>query len=201
MAEEIIKYLGLEDQVKVVLTDATTYKHNSKIDLLISETMYAGLINEPQIQIMRNLVPQVRQTGTIIPEEITVEASLIPPYDKTGFPAFKDNNTGNIPILDKHFVLTPATVANYTRNQLEGPISFELDVSDIPDGHYHVTLGSSLRLGKNAQGEEIHLDGIASPITAHQPIINRVQISAATKKVLLQYEPGENLVKIHPTTT
>lgn len=77
MAEEVIRNLGLEDRVKVVRVDATNYTHDKEIDLLISETMFAGLTNgEEMIQILCNLAPQVEEGGETIPKSITVEAGI-----------------------------------------------------------------------------------------------------------------------------
>ncbi len=77
MAEDVVKNLGLEDRVKVVCADATNYTHDSEIDLLISETMFAGLTNgEPMAQILHNLEPQVGEGGETIPKSITVEAGV-----------------------------------------------------------------------------------------------------------------------------
>jgi precorrin-6B methylase 2 len=200
IAEEIIEQLGLEDRIKVVYTDATTYKHNRKIDLLISETMYAGLVNEPQVQIMRNLVPQVKAKGEIIPEEITVEAGLIKPFYVAGHPMVKPNTTGEIQILDDHFVISPETVTKFTRDQLAQSISIELNTSDLERrGEYYMTIGSTLGLGENLQGKPLSLENVASTITAPHVIPHPIEIQPGiTKKVTLEYEPGTNGRTLEP---
>ena len=78
MASQLVKNLGLEGRVQVFECDATAYKHEQPIDLLISETMHTGLTTEPMVQILENLTPQVVDGGVVIPSKVVVEAALIP---------------------------------------------------------------------------------------------------------------------------
>ncbi len=72
-----ISELGLEDYIKAThCVDAVEYKlHEKDIDILISETMCNGLYREPQVSITLNLVSQLDQDCTIIPELIEVSLS------------------------------------------------------------------------------------------------------------------------------
>ncbi|HYC27804.1 MAG TPA: hypothetical protein VEB42_03295, partial [Chitinophagaceae bacterium] len=56
--------------------DASTYKPDFPVHLLISECMQKALSKEPQVAIMQNLVPQLHEQGICIPQEITVHAQL-----------------------------------------------------------------------------------------------------------------------------
>lgn len=76
MAREIIEKRGLSDQVTVVVGDARAYKHSSKIDLRISETMFAGLMDEPLVDIFEKTHDQMADDGFSIPHRIVVEASI-----------------------------------------------------------------------------------------------------------------------------
>ncbi len=76
-AEKLINTLGLADYIdQFVLTDATTYTIDRLYDIVISETMQAGLKNEPQVAITQNLIPQCKADTIFIPEQITVDAYL-----------------------------------------------------------------------------------------------------------------------------
>ncbi len=58
------------------LADLTAFKLDKAYDLVISETMQSCLENEPQIHIMRNLIPQMQEGAIFIPEEIRVDFYL-----------------------------------------------------------------------------------------------------------------------------
>lgn len=77
-AEKLINEFGLGDYIdQFVLDDAATYKVDRLYDIVISETMQAGLKNEPQVAITQNLVPQCKPDTIFIPEQITVDAHLM----------------------------------------------------------------------------------------------------------------------------
>lgn len=63
----------------LTLWDATTYRISSEmpVRLLISETLNAGLKNEPFVSILQNLVPQLAPDAIVIPECVSVEAVFI----------------------------------------------------------------------------------------------------------------------------
>ena len=75
----LVEAFKLEPYIyKCLQTDAVTYRHAAELPLhmVVSETMQAGLAQEPQLAIMRNFLPQLKENGLFIPEEITIEASL-----------------------------------------------------------------------------------------------------------------------------
>lgn len=76
-ASNLLKDLNLSSFIyKTIIGDACTYQKgpNEKIHLLVSETMFRGLIREPQYLISTNLAPQLTEGGLLIPEEIRIEA-------------------------------------------------------------------------------------------------------------------------------
>ncbi|HCT31143.1 MAG TPA: hypothetical protein DIW31_10535 [Bacteroidales bacterium] len=76
-AEKLMKELELENYVEqFVLADAATYRVDQPYDIVISETMQAGLKKEPQVAIMQNLIPQCKTETIFIPEQITIDAYL-----------------------------------------------------------------------------------------------------------------------------
>lgn len=56
------------------VADAITYVYpkEKKLHLLITETMFQGLLREPQVAVTANLAPQVVSNGILIPEEIEI---------------------------------------------------------------------------------------------------------------------------------
>lgn len=60
-------------------TDATTFRmqDDMPVDILLSETMQHALIKEPQVAIVMNLLPQMREECLLIPEKITLHAELV----------------------------------------------------------------------------------------------------------------------------
>lgn len=76
-AEKLINELDLKNFIdRFVLANAKTYKVDVTFDIVISETMQAGLKNEPQVAVMQNLVPQCKANAIFNPEQITIDAYL-----------------------------------------------------------------------------------------------------------------------------
>lgn len=102
--------LGLDAYIDEVFnTDATCFTISKNYDIIICETMLACLQNEPQVAIMRNLIPQMEDTCTFIPEEISIDASLVNPkmemdrllYYENETPFFERKLLGNIFCINK----------------------------------------------------------------------------------------------------
>lgn len=72
LAQKTVQKLSFKPNIEVLNVDATTYKVEQKPDILISETLYSGLANEPFVKIMDNLYPQMRKGGIVIPEEVKI---------------------------------------------------------------------------------------------------------------------------------
>ena len=81
-AQKIVTSLGMEKYVRTYhLEDGATCElpPGCDWDIVISETMQACLDNEPQIAIMQNLIPQMREDAVFIPEEISIDGYLTDP--------------------------------------------------------------------------------------------------------------------------
>jgi len=76
--KELIKTLNIGAYVRrLELCDAITWKApNEDVDIVISETMNRALIKEPQINIMLNMVSQLPDTVTYIPQAISVDIAI-----------------------------------------------------------------------------------------------------------------------------
>ncbi len=74
--------LGLSPYIKrITLADACTHilPENERIHMAVSETMNTALYKEPQVMIMKNLIPQLPEGAVFIPQEISVSMQLTDP--------------------------------------------------------------------------------------------------------------------------
>jgi len=173
MARDIIDKLGLSDRVKVLVADATSYQHEKPVDLLISETMYSGLFYEPQIQIMRNLSPQVNEDGIVLPEWIAVDAALLPEWH------VKMSEGRGVPIPWGNYEVEE--VARFTRESLDKFVDFALDVP--ADGSYQISVASRIGIFR-----ALEMDWRDSVIT--RPVKIELLDLKEGDKVSVHYEPG-----------
>ena len=74
----LLRLLGLADHMEVVHTDATAYQVTNPVHVLLSETMQAGLRDEPQVAIFQHLIPQLAPGASLIPQEICLSLALLP---------------------------------------------------------------------------------------------------------------------------
>lgn len=185
MAQQIVKNLGLSDRVKVVLADARQYKHDKPIDLLISETMYVGLTEEPLAQIFANLVPQVAEGGVVVPEWVTIDAGLI---DARQFYAISEQYPG-MRFASRDFIVWPLEVLRLTRTNLATSADFRLPLNEVSAGSYRLVLASRVGL-HGVSGLE--LTGLESKITAPCVIPGDIVVGDVAKgvSVAVKYELG-----------
>lgn len=86
-AEQIARHLGVADRIReFVCADAVHYRCADGLapHVLVTETMTAALAREPQVAICRNLVPQLRAGGLLVPERIDLLATVMPPLGNAG---------------------------------------------------------------------------------------------------------------------
>ncbi len=79
-AKILIKRLGLQSQLDtMIIADATDMKvpDGKAFDIIITETMDAGLNNEMMIPILINILPQLKKEVILIPEEVTLELKVL----------------------------------------------------------------------------------------------------------------------------
>lgn len=73
--EQLISKIKMDDfQIKTQVGDAIKYTYDTEknLHLLITETMFQGLLREPQVAVTANLAPQICTGGILIPEEIEI---------------------------------------------------------------------------------------------------------------------------------
>jgi len=78
----LVQRCRLERFIRTVHADATTYRHDRAIHVIISETMQRALWGEPQVAIFRNLRSQLAPGGISIPEEVTIDLKMIAAHDE-----------------------------------------------------------------------------------------------------------------------
>lgn len=132
-ASEVLQRFGLSERIKLVLADATRYQHDQPVDLLISETMYAGLIEEPLLQILANFNSQMAKGGVIIPTWFSVKAGLVSSD-------FRPNSQRQ----DFPFEHGLIEVSRFTRDSLGQQVSFHLPVGVNEPGDFRLALASDV---------------------------------------------------------
>lgn len=76
MAKAVVEALKLEDRVVIVLADATSYEPEENFDLVVSETMDAGLLSDPMCEILANLKKFTKEGAKILPEKVSVYGAV-----------------------------------------------------------------------------------------------------------------------------
>ena len=92
--------------IEVIACDASLYKMPSDktLHLVISETMFNGLVREPQVAITANLAPQLHSNGILIPESINLSLA----YSAFGKEVFlKPENISSLNLLEETNGSTP----------------------------------------------------------------------------------------------
>lgn len=77
--QQIVEELALQPYVRAIeTTDVTQYRMTESFqpDILLTETMKAGLLKEPQFTICSRLLPQCTKNPILIPELITVDLCI-----------------------------------------------------------------------------------------------------------------------------
>jgi hypothetical protein len=74
-----IESYGIEGYIRnCYCTDATRFTlENTEVDILLVECLQHALAREPQVKIVENLVPQLKEDLILIPEEITLQLALV----------------------------------------------------------------------------------------------------------------------------
>lgn len=190
MAAEIIERLCLQDRVKIVCTDATQYKHDKPIDLLISETMYVGLTEEPQAQIFNNLAPQVVPDGVVIPEEIIVKVGLA--KESKIHPLIlrqmlKPDRQTELML----YALGPVDVASLSRASILDTIDFSLPVDSLVEGQYRMVFSSNVGVFGGIRVDES--DSVIAAPHLHDAVLG---INNQMRKIVVSYVPGTKMEDI-----
>lgn len=97
VAKKLIETLELTEYVKdYYLADAVTFKvpNAESYHILFSETLDALLYRECYVPILFNMLPQFREDITLIPENVTVDASLL--TSSSQIPNYKEDKLSNV---------------------------------------------------------------------------------------------------------
>ncbi len=129
--QRIVNALDLGNYIdRFVLADAAVYRHppSKRLHMVVCEAMEAGLAREPQLAIMRNMLPQIEEEGLFIPERVVVDAclsdslvediGLLMHRDAYGYPAGQDH----------------ASIAE--RRPLERIMTLDAGAQDLLEGHH-----------------------------------------------------------------
>jgi hypothetical protein len=77
-AKKLYEYLQATNYVEEFIhADASTYRIDKPMHLVIVEAMQAALIKEPQVAITQNLIPQMMDGAIFLPQEISITAQLL----------------------------------------------------------------------------------------------------------------------------
>jgi len=106
----LVSLLEIEDYFKdYILGDATTYNPKNPPDILITETMNAGLLDEAQVAITAQLAKHLPVHGILIPEEVFlgIRLSRLYPPKKSDVESI---DTGTFYSLSRNTQLVPPYV-------------------------------------------------------------------------------------------
>ena len=124
---QTLEKLTLESyEINLVNDDATNYQlENDQIDIIVSETMQAGLADEQQVSIFVNLMSQVTEQTVFIPEKIELCVAL-KKYNwyKT---SMTNSNMSQYKILDQVFEVSKEVFEPYihVKNEVPDNIAFQ----------------------------------------------------------------------------
>lgn len=190
IARSVIASFGLQDRITIVQADATTFQHDGRFDLLVSETMHAALTAEPVVQIMSHLRPFVAAGGIMLPSKITVRAAIVraAEYERPkGYVKLYD---------DPQYYIEPDwhTIVTYRPGDALSAIEFTLPMPDAPYD-YVVLINSEVDIGSQ------HLAPYQSLITTPQALrepdsdLKSFRTHAGTPPtcVHVRYRPGDLL--------
>ncbi|MDA0772779.1 MAG: hypothetical protein O3C63_07540, partial [Cyanobacteria bacterium] len=196
IAQRLVAKLGLEDRISLIQADATTYKPDTPIDLLISETMHSGLTQEKIVPITQNLVPKVREDGIVLPEAVKVKvgvASLLE-YAKT--------ERMVVFYSTPHMHIVPKWKGELTFKPGEDlqEIQFEINTEGLKPGLYLVSVSSEVKLPTGNLGDfdslittpQIALEANSSSTDASPWVLDLKEEDIGSKKIVIAYKPGDD---------
>jgi hypothetical protein len=114
---KIATQLGVSNRVRTQVANLLHYTVSNDPDIGISETMFPGLLNEPQAHVTAHIAPQLRPDALWLPEQIDISASLGQPQKTT------EQVLGHVCRLDR-WIKTAAVQAG-ARTSLTLPSRFE----------------------------------------------------------------------------
>ena len=196
--KKVLAYFDAEDYVReLIITDATTYTVGDpeSVDILLSETMQAGLTNEHQVAICYNLLPQLSAETIMIPDQIILKLYAVN-QDKhqqyktsaptEAAPEFYED-LGTLYRLDKPSIMTQ----HEKINAMGAAAKFEPVTLEVPrDAHrrfHQLTVATQILLYKDLE-LKLEESGLTS-MRILQPLNPMMQ---TVKNLRSTYYTGEN---------
>jgi precorrin-6B methylase 2 len=103
VARTYIDILGLSNRMNVVTGDARSLMLSRPIDLLVSETMDVGLLNESMPEILNHLTQFMSPDSVIIPAEVEILATAVPIEEYADAASFSVVDVDVSPIIDANW--------------------------------------------------------------------------------------------------
>jgi len=186
--EKLIHNLGIEGYFQSIeQVDASCYQipKAGEVDILLSETMQRGLEKEPQVAIMYNLVPQLREDAILIPERINLSIGTLGYQGPQPSPAIY-NWIINAFTLDKENVLKQRATQLIDEGIHFPSRQYQITKSQFPATHRLVLLTQITIYGQEELGPGE--SGITLPIN----LFALQQIEKEEFDVEWTYEMGSN---------
>ena len=74
----LVEHFGFGNSVKAIIrADATKYRHDAPVHVVVTERMQRALSREPFVAIVRHLAPQLAEGGLLVPERVTLDLMLL----------------------------------------------------------------------------------------------------------------------------
>lgn len=202
LAQAAIQRLGLQDQIKLHQGDATKldFRHldiNTRVGVLISETMMSGLREEPIVEILNCLVPQCSRDAIVIPSEVVVGLAAY----KVDSLNYSEKPISNQRVLTSFNTIGPQKVTELTWRPGEdlGRIVLELDLSGEHSGIYSFSLYSRVSFGGLAEELDVGESDITHSTIVFDPNNESLALAIehnpdhSQKRVAVEYQPGSQL--------
>lgn len=159
--EKLFSTLNLEKYIRrLEKADATKWKlpSNEPVDIFICETMQQGLRKEPQVTVCMNIVPQLPSHSIIIPEQITLTASLIDIQKRMQLKFGGNSSENPVHLLDTIFTLNKKTILQHASTHQEAGESsqpftetFISIPTEVADTHRFLYLLTDIMIYKQEQ--------------------------------------------------
>lgn len=142
--QRIVEELSLQPYVKAIeTTDATQYSIPELFqpDILLTETMKAGLLKEPQFTICAHLLPQCKKNPILIPELIIVDLCICRNRNKE---LFEKKSLASLIRLNRELFDQSSAAMKSLLSMQEGVLVQFPD--DLPDNQHKIVLDTSIRI-------------------------------------------------------
>ena len=186
--QRLFARLNLQGYVEeVLLADAVSMKISQPdaIDIVLSETMQRALKNECQVQIMSNLIPQLRDSVLMLPERITLTLA-----QKDFSKPVAASETRQMETLGTLFELSAAAIRKSASSMENGLLMLQSDAIAVTLAHTNINL--YILTSIHVFGHE-HLHLNASGLTTPE----RIQLPPDLRRTHADHEPTGFPVQCH----